>query len=503
MRRIVSIWLPHWPTDCWRRRRADAGRGLSAERPLALTVTSTGGIRLAAVDALAAMEGLQPGQPLADARALVPELHTAAADPDADRTALAMLADWCLRYTPSVALDGDDGLLLDVTGCAHLFDSEGALIADLVHRLARARTAAKAAIADTPGAAWAVARFGDTTIVPPMGAEPVLMPLPTAALRLPTAVIESLHRLGLRRIGDLLPMPRAPLVARFGDILTMRIDQILGRANEPIALRRPVVLWRSRLVFAEPIARRDDIDAAVRRLLDDLAKTLETAHRGARVLELLFCRVDGASQIVTVGTARPSRDAGHLARLFAEKLDAVDPGFGIEAMIVEAVETDALSPDQADFAGQARDREALAPLIDRLRNRLGERSVFRVAPVASHVPERAIALVPTLSPAHGESWPNGVARPVFLLPCPEPIDANVLESDRPPSDFRWRSLDHRVVKVEGPERIAPEWWRGPNHAHTRDYYWLEDESGRRFWVYRAIPNAAAEPARWYVHGLFA
>jgi protein ImuB len=336
-----------------------------------------------------------------------------------------------------------------------------------------------------------------------MGAEPVLTPLPTAALRLPTAIIESLHRLGLRRIGDLLPVPRAPLVARFGDILTTRLDQLLGRADEPIALRRPIVPWRSRLVFPEPIARRDDIDAAVRRLLDDLAKALETTHRGARVLELLFCRVDGASQIVTVGTARPSRDARHLARLFAEKLDAVDPGFGIETMIVEAAETDTLSPNQANFAGQARDREALAPLIDRLRNRLGERSVFRVAPVTSHIPERAIALVPALSPAHGESWPDGLARPVRLLPCPEPIDANAPESDRPPSNFRWRALDHRVTKAEGPERIAPEWWRGPIHAHTRDYYWLEDESGRRFWVYRAIPNAAAEPARWYVHGLFA
>jgi protein ImuB len=476
---------------------------LATERPLALITAGAGGVRLAAINALAAMEGLQPGQPLADARALVPELRTAPADPAADRAALAMLADWCLRYTPSAALDGDDGLLLDITGCAHLFGGEAALIGDLVQRLARARIAVKAAIADTPGAAWAVARFGDTTVVPPGNAEAVLMPLPAAALRLPTAITESLHRLGLRRIGDLLPVPRAPLVARFGEILTARLDQLLGRADEPIALRRPIVPWRSRLAFPEPIARREDIDAAARRLLGDLCQALETAHRGARALELLFCRVDGASQIVAVGTARPSRDAGHLARLFAERLDTVDPGFGIEAMIIEAVETDMLSPDQADFAGQAHDREALAPLIDRLRNRLGERSVFRVAPVASHIPERAIALVTALSSAHEESWPDGAPRPVRLLPCPEPIDTDVPESDRPPAEFRWRSIDHRVVKAEGPERIAPEWWRGPNHAHARDYYWLEDESGRRFWIYRAIPNAAAEPARWYVHGLFA
>ena len=449
------------------------------------------------------MEGLQPGHPLADARALVPGLRTAPADPNGQRAALATLADWCVRYTPSVTLDGDDGLLLDVTGCAHLFGGEDALLADLARRLSRALIVAKASIADTPAAAWAIARFGNASVVPPEGAKAMLAPLPTAALRLPAATVEQLHRLGLRRIGDLLPLPRAPLVARFGETLTLRLDQLLGRAEEPLALRRPVIPWRTRLAFAEPIARREDIDAAVRRLLDDLSEMLEKAHRGARAVELLCCRVDGAAQIVAIGTAQPSRDAGHLARLFAEKLDAVDPGFGIEAMIVEAIGTDAMAPDQIGFAGETGDRGTLAPLIDRLRNRLGERSVFRVTPVASHIPERAIAIVPALSPSREESWPDGVARPVRLLPCPEPIDATAAVPDAPPSDFCWRSIDHRVVKAEGPERIAPEWWRGPDNAHTRDYYRLEDESGRRFWVYRAIPNTAGEPTRWYVHGLFA
>lgn len=448
------------------------------------------------------MEGLQPGQPLADARALVPGLRTAPADPESDRAALAMLADWCVRYTPSVAFDGTDGLLLDITGCAHLLGGEAALIADIIHRLARARIAAKAAIADTPGAAWAVARFGTASVLPPGDVKTILAPLPTAALRLPAATIEQLHRLGLRRIGDLLPLPRAPLVTRFGEALALRLDQLLGRSEEPLALRRPMVPWRSRLAFAEPIARREDIDAAVLRLLNDISRTLEKAHRGARAIELLFCRVDGVAQIVAIGTARPSRDAGHLARLFAEKLESVDPGFGIEAMIIEAVETDVLLPDQTGFVGEPGDHEALAPLVDRLRNRLGERSVFRVAPVASHIPERAIAIAPALSPSREHSWPEGVTRPVRLLPCPEPIDATAAIPDAPPSDFCWRSIDHRVVKAEGPERIAPEWWRGPDHARTRDYYRLEDECGRRFWVYRAIPEAS-EPARWYVHGLFA
>jgi protein ImuB len=477
---------------------------LETERPLALTASGAGGIRLSAVDAIAAMEGLRPGQPLADARAVVPALRTAPAEPDHDRAALAALADWCRRYTPAVALDGDDGVILDIAGCAHLFGGEDALIKDIVRRLARARIAARAAIADTPAAAWAVARFGTAAIVPPESAKTVLEPLPAMALRLPPALIEQLHRLGLRRIGDLLPLPRAPLAARFGEALTLRLDQLMGHAAEPVVLRRLILPWRSCLAFAEPIARREDIDAAVRRLLDDLAEILAKAHRGARQLEILFCRVDGAAQIIRIGTARPTRDPAHLARLFAEKLEAIDAGFGIETMILEAVETDIRLPDQTRLTDEANPNNDLAPLIDRLRNRLGERSVFRVAPVESHIPERAITIVPALNPSDADVWPDDVTRPVRLLPCSEPIDAIASISDAPPSGFCWRSIDHRVVRAEGPERIVPEWWRPHRHARSRDYYRIEDENGRRFWIYRAIPNdTSAEPGPWYVHGLFA
>lgn len=465
-------------------------------------MAGAGGIRLFAVDALAAIEGLRPDQSLADARALVPELRSAPAEPHHDRVALTVLADWCRRYTPSVAFDGDDGLLLDITGCAHLFGGEEMLHADISHRLARSRIAAKVAIADTPAAAWAVARFATTQIMPP-SPKSALTPLPTAALRLPAPMIEQLHRLGLRRVGDLLSLPRASLVARFGAGLAVRLDQLLGRTEEPMTLRRPVVPWRCHLAFAEPIGRREDIDAAMRRLLDDLTTTLGKAHRGARKLELLFCRVDGAAQIIVIGTARPTRDTSHLARLFAEELDTVDAGFGIETMILEALESDVLMPDQTEFAEHDNVSADLAPLIDRLRNRLGDGAVFRVTPVASHIPERAIAIVPALSPSHDHSWPDDVARPVRLLPCPEPIEATAHLGDEAPSNFRWRSVIHRVVRAEGPERIAPEWWHAPAQTRSRDYYWIEDEAGRRFWVYCALPIAGNGAARWYLHGLFA
>jgi protein ImuB len=499
MRRFVSIWLPHWPTDCWRRRQID-GPSRSSNRPLALTVAGAGGVALHAVDALAATEGLQPGRPLADARALVPKLCTAPADPDGDRTTLGNLADWCLCYTPSVALDGSDGLLLDVTGCAHLFGGEAALLDDLNRRLARARIAAKTAVADTPAAAWAVARFGSDPVVPPESARAVLSPLPVAALKLPADLVQKLFDLGLRRIGDLLPLPTAPLSARFGESLPRRLDQLLGRAEEPMAPRRPPAPWRTRLAFAEPIGRREDIDAALRRLLDELEEMLTKGYRGARRIELVICRVDGTAQVLAVGTSRATRDAAHLFRLFSERLDAIDPGFGIETMVLEATGTDPLTPDQAAFDSQ-RGGGSLDALIDRLKNRLGNDHVFHVAPVDSHIPERAIALVASCEPCKG-TWPRDRLRPVRLLPCPEPIEASGAVNEVP-DRFRWRSILHRVVRSEGPERIAPEWWRAPRNARTRDYYWFEDENGRRFWVYRTLPKAKRETPRWYLHGLFA
>jgi protein ImuB len=465
------------------------------------------GIALFAVDSIAALEGLSPGQPLADARALVPDLRTAPADPDDDRAALASLADWCVRWTPAVSLDGDDGLLLDITGSAHLFGGEERLAEDLVHRLARAHIAARASVASTPGAAWAVARFGTVPVVAPEDMRSALGPLPTAALRLPMPLVETLHRLGLRRVADLLPLPRAPLVARFGAALVRRLDQVLGRAEDPMTPRRPASAWRSRMAFAEPIARREDIEATLRRLLDELCPRLAKARRGARTLELLLCRVDSTAQAITIDTARASHDATHLARLFAEKLDGVDPGFGIETAILEAVTTDRLDPHQTAFEGE-RSSADVASLIDRLRNRLGKRSVFRVTAVDSHIPERAVTVAPvigapTLGPAGERAWPDDLARPIRLLPCPEPIDAEACRATGTLLDFEWRGVRHRIARTEGPERIAPEWWRAAANARTRDYYRVEDDAGRRFWVYRTLPRDESETSRWYLHGLFA
>lgn len=501
MKRYVSVFLLHWPTDRWRRRHPDA----RPARPFVLTVPAQGGLRLTAVDARAAAEGLYPGQRLADARALVPELQAADADLVADVEALGRLADWCGRYTPWSAVDGEDGLSLDITGSAHLFGGEAALIADLTRRLASFGVTARAAAADTPAAAWAWARFGDEDPILNAGESGNrLAALPVEALRLAPATVEALRRLGLRRIGDVAVLPRAPLAARLGPALLARLDRAFGRAAEAISPRRPPALWRARLTFADGISRREDLDLATHELLTELCRALAADGRGARRLELALYRLDGTAQLLEIGTSRPTRDAKHLARLFVEPLGTVEPGFGIETMILGAAATDPLHAQQMALAAArtADHREDLAPVLDRLQSRLGRQAVVRLVPVASHVPERAVTVTPALAtgPARrwsADDWPMGRPRPVQLLAAPEPIA--VTEGAAAPTRFCWRRCEHRVAACEGPERIEPEWWRGTGEAAARDYYWLQDSEGRRYWVYRV----AAPRAGWYLHGLFA
>jgi protein ImuB len=506
MKRYISVSLPYWATERWRR-RFDSARHQS-DRPLVLTAPGQGGLRITAVDARAAAEGLHPGQRLADARASVPLLDAGDADPVADAAALGRLADWCGRYTPWTAVDGGDGLILDVSGCAHLFGGETALLADLTARLVQSGITARAAAADTPAAAWAWARFGDAGVLETAGSREKLASLPVEALRLPPATVDSLRRLGLRRIGDIAALPRAPLAARLGAQVLTRLDRLFGVESEAISPRRAAAVWRARIAFADGISRREDLDAATRHLLQELSRALAADGRGVRRLELALYRLDGTVQFLGIGTSRPTRDVAHLMRLFGEPLGTVEPGFGIETMILGAVATDPLEAEQMALAdGGRRAIEDLAPVVDRLQGRLGRNAVVRLVPVDSHCPERAVTVTGVLDDRDGRTWPAGMVRPVQLLAAPEMIDVGpvaVDAADAPPASFRWRRSEHRVAAAEGPERIAPEWWRPPVDGKgadpaTRDYYWLQDTEGRRYWVYR-VPGA--QP-RWYLHGLFA
>ena len=463
--------------------------------------------RVAAVNAHAQANGIAPGMTLADARALVQQITVLPADPAADAQALGRLADWCGRYTPWTATDREDqcggaGLWLDITGCAHLFGGEIALIEDIEARLGAFGFTARAAIADTPGAAWAWARFATIkspadAIIPPGAQRTALAGLPVAGLRLDPDTMTMLQSLGLRRIGDLYRFPRASLPVRFGALLLRRLDQALD-GNEPLSPRQPPVVCRAALNFAEPILEAADIAAATRRLLDDLCDQLACRGHGGRRFELTAYRSDGTTDSLVIGAGRATRDAAHLRRLFAERLERIAPGYGIDAMALAAVVIEPLGAQQVQLADRQAPAVDLTQLFDVLGTRLGHAQVMRLATRASHVPERAVRRIPAAAQAVPAALPDA-PRPLRLFPRPEPIEASALLPDEPPFQFIWRGIVHRVARAQGPERIAGEWWR--DRGLTRDYYQVEDTSGRRFWLYRDHihqPHAT----RWFLHGLF-
>ncbi len=477
-----------------------------------------GGQRIVAADAAARAGGVFPGMPLTDARATLPALFTVEADPDGDLRALETLALWCGRYSPWTTIDapephGSAGILVDASGCAHLFGGEAALLEDIVGRLRTWGVASRAALAETPGAAWAVARFGNrgtVAVVPPGGLTAALAPLPVRALRLETALADDLERVGLRRISDLTNVPRAPLATRFGQALADRLDLVLGRTAEPVSPRRPVAVLRTRATFPEPIADPADIAAATRRLLDEVAVHLADGHQGARRLELVAYRSDGTLAEIVVGTARPTRDPKHLDRLFAEKLPALDAGFGIDTLALGVLVAEPLVPLQRDLAsGRAAPEDDAGRLVDRLGARLGPERVLRLQARASHIPERACRAVSAFAlkslPEMAIPGPRQ-PRPVRLLPTPEAIEVIAPVPDHPPVLFRWRRTSYEVARAEGPERIAPEWWLegapAPEQG-VRDYFRVEDKAGRRYWLYREGVYLPGVFPRWYLHGFFA
>jgi protein ImuB len=524
-RRIASIYLPHWPIDRFFRAARHRRDMPDRDAVLALAMPMQGGLRITALTAAARAQGIEKGQLVADAMALYPALDVRDADFASDRAALKRLASWCGRYTPWTAADADglgaepDGIFMDMTGCAHLFGGEEALAQDLVTRFARLCIQARIAIASTPGTAWALARFGNKriSVLPAGQEEKALASLPVAALRLDDEAVGGLVRLGLKHVGDLYGRARAPLTARFGGAVSLRLDEALGYAAEPISPARPLVPYRARLLFAEGITRIEDIEAAVKQLADELCVLLERYHKGARQMELVLFRVDGEATFLRAGTSAPSRLPAHLARLFHEKLqrnsDDFDAGFGIEAMSLSALVVDPLAPTQKGMTGEAEKERDIAGLMDRLCNRLGAQRVTRLQPHASHLPERASRHVAVLSgnklvPPH--DWrvaalrhdDGSVARPLRMLAAPELIEVVAEIPEGPPRRFRWRRVLYQVARAEGPERIAPEWWR-TERDRTRDYYRVEDSDGRRFWLYRdGLYDRDTEMPRWYIQGMF-
>ncbi|WP_119390087.1 Y-family DNA polymerase [Taklimakanibacter lacteus] len=518
MRRIVSVWLPRWPILRFLTAQ-EAGNSVTPDQPFVLTVEASGGPRIAATNPAAERNGLFIGQTLSDARAKAGGLlQVRPLEPENDARALHRLTLWATRYTPAAAPwgpeNGGDGFFLDITGCAHLFGGEAALLDDLITRLGKFHLAARCAIAGTPGAAWALSHHAPhLPLCLGEGKErAALRPLPVAALRLCPDSQATLRRLGFKRIGMLIDAPRAPFAARFEKELLMRLDQALGVRPEALHYIAPPPVYHVQRSFLDPIFVQEIIIATARRLVERLTPKLIRDAVGIRTLRLTLHRVDGAVQHLDIGLAAPTRDPAHIARLLSLKLDGLgqglEAGFGFDCIGLSVTLPEKLAARQGDLAspqdeGPTAEKQAL--LIDALRQRLGAESVRQLLAVESHIPERAG--ISRKAEEAQPAWPEPDAddpRPVLLLPEAESAEVTALIPDGPPRQFRWRGKAHSIMVAQGPERIADEWWRSDADGLTRDYYCLENSAGQRFWLYReGLYGRETASPRWFVHGFFA
>lgn len=506
MTRVVSLFLPTLSTDRVRRKSGDAAP--PAEAPLVLTGRDGRRRVVLAADAAAQAAGLRVGMPATKAQVLAPGLIIQDADPVADAEALDRLALWMLqRFAPIVAPDAPDGIVIDTTGADHLHGGEAAMLATLIVKLAGVGIRARGAVADTWGAAHALARFGARAafVSAPGAALTDVAALPIASLRLAPDLVVGLRVLGFERVSDLLAQPRAPLTLRFGRELGRRLDQASGRLTEPIEPIRPEELIEVRRVFAEPIGAAETIARYIGKLSVQLCDALEQKGLGARRLDLICHRVDSRAQAVRVGTALPLRDAKRMTRLLSDKIETIQPGFGIEIMTLAATVAEPLPLKQAVTSLVAEPEPDVSGLIDLLANRVGEQNLYRAAPVASDVPERAVRHIPALAADTGADWPGHWPRPARLFARPEPIETVALLPDHPPVTFTWRGVRRRVKRADGPERVFGEWWkRDPELIAVRDYFRIEDDAGERFWVFRAGDgdDPLTGSQRWFLHGIF-
>jgi protein ImuB len=505
MSRVVSLYLPTWPTDRLRR-----NTGAAAPEPTVpiVLVGQTGQRReVVAANEAAMRTGLRIGMPATKAQALVKEVVIHPADPVADADALERLAVWGLRYSPIVAVDDPDGLVIDATGACHLHGGEDAMLADMISRLEAVGITARAAMADTKGAAHALARFAarPVLVVPERQSAGRIGSLPIAALRLALDTVNDLRKLGFERIADLLATPRAPLTLRFGPELGRRMDQATGQAGEAIEPVRPPGIVEAQQLFAEPIGAPETIARYVAKLTAQLCQELERRGLGARRLDLVVGLVDNRVQAIRIGTARPVRDVKRLTRLVCDKIESIDPGFGIEIMRLAATAAEPFATKQVISSLLEEPEADVSGLIDVLANRVGENRLYRFTAVASDVPERSVQRIAAGAPNTGDAWPTHWPRPARLLGPPEPIETVALLPDHPPVSFKWRGTRRRVRRADGPERVFGEWWKQDTELiAVRDYFHVEDDAGERFWIFRAGDgeDAATGSHKWYLHGIF-
>ena len=507
-RRIVSIWLPHFAMERWQKVMERSGVAPPDDVAVVLATEGQHGPVIHAANHAAGLAGVGAGARVVDVKAVCPDLRVEYADVAGDRLALERLMLWARRWCPWTVVDGADGLILDTTGADHLLGGEAAMLVEMETRLSLLGLSARLAVAPTWGAAWALARFGPVrAICAADQAADMLAPLSVAGLRLDPETLLLLRRLGLKTIGAVAAVPRLSLTRRFvraplhGNPL-LRLDQAMGHLAEPVASAeaRPCIKAQARL--PEPI---QDPTVWLPGLCAELCTQLIHHGYGCRRLHLTVYRTDGEISTIDAATSAPVRDPDHLRRLFDDKLERINPGYGFDLITLEASVVEPVEAVQTRLDGDAEETLHLSRLIDCLTAKYGSRAVKRPVLCESHVPERAEIAPSALHDTQTAAPPVARERPIRLLPVPEEVRVLYVVPEGPPVQFIWRRQTCRVTRYAGPERIAPEWWHDGPNSRLRDYFKVEDQSGRRLWLYREglHDDGRGGDPRWFVHGMFA
>ncbi|MCW3075406.1 MAG: nucleotidyltransferase [Bacteroidetes bacterium] len=495
-KRIAAIWFPHLLTDKLLRKQPEL-----KELPFVLVNTERGRRIVKAANVLAKEKGIHENMVLADCKALLPELSVFDFNEEEPKKLLTALAEWCIRYTPFVAIDLPDTLLMDASGCTHLWGGEKEYLTDIHTRFKAFGYTLRIGMADNIGTAWAVCKYGKNGTIVPTGKEmAALKELPPAALRLEPVVLERLDKLGLKTIGSFITMPATALRRRFGQSLLQRLAQALGGEIEMIDPVTPVAPYQERLPSLEPIRTAEGIEIAIKTLLQMLCERLQNECKGLRKCELISDRIDGTIERISIGTSKPSRNTLHLFKLFENKIATIQPDLGIELFVMEAGIVEELQSSQdALWAVSGKNEAAIAELLDRLAGKTGSNSIHRYLPAEHYWPERSFKEAGSLTEKPNTEWRTDLPRPLHILPVPELIEVSVPIPDYPPMLFKYKGQLHSVKKADGPERIEQEWWL--QQGLYRDYYCVEDEKGARYWLFRSGEYDNGD-VKWFMHGFF-
>jgi protein ImuB len=497
-KRFVVIWFPYLRTDWFTRRKQ-----ILKELPFVLTVPDHGRQLISASNPIAREQGVETGMVLADARAVIPSLQVLDDRPELSHRLLNGLAEWCTKYTPFVAIDLPGGLILDASGCTHLWGGEIRYLEDILTRLKNLGYHTRAAIADTIGTAWAMAHYGKgALIIESKQQTAALMSLPAEALRIEAETVEQLYNLGLGRISGFIGMQRSALRRRFGRSILQRLDQALGNEEEIVEPVQPVIPYQERLPSLEPIITATGIEIGLQRLLGTLCHRLKQEQKGLKTAIFKCYRTDGRIEKIEIGTNHPSSNSTHLFKLFELKISCIEPGPGIDLFLLEAQKTETVSPLQEKIWQKTGglNNIQLSELFDRIAGKFGNDHIQRYVPDEHYWPERSIKPALSVNEELLREWKTGRPRPVQLLSSPEQVQVTAPVPDYPPMNFRYKGKLHKIIKADGPERIEQEWWL--QQGQHRDYYYVEDEEGRRYWLFRA-GHYSDSSYQWFIHGFFA